>query len=279
MAVSPVWAQADVAIMTFWLLAQGILLMTICSFTTHSRSSTCLCWVVLTVSLGFAHIEPLQAGWLDAIKDTFKKEEKVQLVSKENIAAGLREALKVATKTTTAQLGQTDGFNLDPLVHIPLPDQLAPVRDMLEKFGMESMLSDLELRLNRAAEIAAPKAADLFLQAIEDMTMDDVMAIYKGPDDAATSYFRSSMSEPLAAEMRPLIDDSLSQVEAVGLYEQVMQRYNQVPFVPPVETDLSEYVLELGMDGIFTYLAKEEAAIRHDPAKRTTEILRQVFGG
>jgi hypothetical protein len=42
---------------------------------------------------------------------------------------------------------------------------------------------------------------------------------------------------------------------------------------------LNSYVVEKGMDGIFHYMAKEEAAIRRDPAKRSTELLRKVFGG
>jgi hypothetical protein len=48
--------------------------------------------------------------------------------------------------------------------------------------------------------------------------------------------------------------------------------------VPDVKADLTTYVVEKGMDGIFHYIAVEEAAIRQNPAKRTTELLQRVFG-
>ena len=104
------------------------------------------------------------------------------------------------------------------------------------------------------------------------------MAIYKGPDDAATQYFRSKMSAPLALEMKPVVDNSLQDVGAVQLFDSTMQQYDEIPFAPGVDLDLGDYVVDKGMDGIFYYLAKEEAAIRNNPAKRTTDLLKTVFG-
>lgn len=219
------------------------------------------------------------AGWLDKLKEQLGGgDEKKQLLSTDEVGAGLKEALRVGTESVVASLGKDNGFNLNPQIHIPLPSQLDQVRNILRKVGMDSMLTDLELRLNRAAERATLKARQLFIQAINDMTMDDVMTIYNGPDDSATQYFKSKMSAPLALEMKPVIDESLVDVGAVKTYDDVMKRYNSVPFAPKVEADLSDYVVQKGMDGIFFYLAKEEAAIRQNPAKRTTDLLQRVFG-
>lgn len=224
----------------------------------------------------------VSAGWLDKLKDMVsgsdEKQEATQALNTDDIGGGLKEALLVGTENVVSSLGTTDGFNLDPQIHIPLPAQLDQVKSVLGKIGMDSMLTDLETRLNRAAEIATPRAKQLFVNAINEMTLDDVMAIYKGPDDSATEYFRSKMSGPLAIEMKPVVDESLADVGAANSYEAAMDRYNSVPFVPKVDANLSDYVVEKGMDGIFYYLAREEAAIRQDPAKRTTDLLRRVFG-
>ena len=217
------------------------------------------------------------AGWLDKLKEMVSGDDEEQSLSTDEIGGGLKEALRVGTENVVSNLGVTDGFNLDPEIHIPLPEQLGQVKKVLGKVGMDSMLVDLETRLNRAAEVATPKAKQLFLGAIRDMTLDDVMAIYNGPDDSATQYFKSRMSGPLAVEMKPVVDASLADVGAAKSYEAAMDRYNSVPFVPQVDADLSDYVVEKGMDGIFYYLAKEEAAIRQDPAKRTTDLLKRVF--
>ena len=104
------------------------------------------------------------------------------------------------------------------------------------------------------------------------------MGIYNGPDDAATRYFQGKMSDPLAAEMQPVVERTLNQVGAIQAYDAVMGQYDTLPFVPDVKADLNSYVIDKGMEGIFHYLAQEEAAIRQDPVKRTTDILQTVFG-
>lgn len=195
------------------------------------------------------------------------------------VAAGLKEALRVGSGTVVSQLGRTDGFNADPAIHIPLPSSLKSVQSTLRTLGMSSLLDDLELKLNRAAELATPKAKRLFLTAIEGMTLDDVMGIYHGPQDAATRYFQRKMSPQLAEEMKPIVAQTLNEAGAVQSFDNVMGQYRSVPFVPDVKADLTGYVVEQGMNGIFHYLAQEEAAIRQNPVKRTTELLRTVFGG
>jgi hypothetical protein len=194
------------------------------------------------------------------------------------VAAGLKEALRVGSDTVVGQLGKLDGFNADPAIHIPLPKSFKTVQSTLKPLGMSALLDDLELKLNRAAEQATPKAKELFLAAIEQMTLDDVMGIYNGPPDAATRYFQGKMSTLLGESMRPMVDQALAQAGAVQAYDNVMGQYRAVPFVPDVKADLSGYVVEQGMNGIFHYLALEEAAIRQNPAKRTTELLKTVFG-
>ncbi len=195
----------------------------------------------------------------------------------EEIGAGLKEALKVASKNVVKQLGAEDGFNKDSNIHIPLPQSLDSVKSMLAKVGMSSLFEDLELKLNRAAEDATPKAKKLFKNAISDMNFEDVKQIYNGPDDAATQYFKEKMTPDLALEMKPVIETSLSQVGAVRAYDDMMKNYKSIPFVPDVKANLTDHVIEKGMDGIFYYMAKEEIAIRQNPAKRTTELLKKVF--
>lgn len=221
------------------------------------------------------------SNWLDKGKDllkTFGGSSGQPGLTVDEIGAGLKDALRVGSETVVAQLGRVDGFNMDSAVHIPLPKQLDTVKSVLDKVGMSGLLKDLELKLNRAAEVATPKAKKLFSQAITEMSFEDVKKIYEGPEDAATQYFRSKMSPSLAKEMEPVVNNSLSEVGAVQAYDNVMKEYRSVPFVPDVKADLTNHVVEKGMDGIFYYMAKEEAAIRTNPAKRTTDLLKRVFG-
>ncbi len=229
----------------------------------------------------FCGAQKAHSGWLDKAFDMLKSPGDTtaqnSLTSKE-IGSGLKEALLVGSASVVSQLGKKDGFNLDQAIHIPLPEKFDTVRSLLGKVGLASMLDDLELKLNRAAEVATPKAKELFVQAISEMTFEDVMNIYNGPEDAATRYFQDKMTPPLAREMQPVVEQSLAEVGAVQAYDNVMGEYRAIPFVPDVKADLTTYVIEKGMDGIFYYMAVEEAAIRQNPAKRTTELLQRVFG-
>lgn len=202
----------------------------------------------------------------------------VATLSDAEISEGLREALSVASARVVRRVGAVDGFNGDPRIRIPLPRTLRDAQSVLRKVGMARLADDLEVKLNRGAEAAAPEAKRLFLQAIRDMTLHDVRAILDGPDDAATRYFRRKMSPALARRMAPIVKRSLLRVGALRAYDTMIARYRTIPFVPDVSADLTEYVVDKAMDGIFYYVAREEAAIRKDPAARTTALLRRVFG-
>lgn len=224
-----------------------------------------------------------QGDWLQKGKDLLggfgKQGGATSQLSTQEIGAGLKEALRVGTEAVVAQLGKPNGFNADPNVRLPLPDSLKTVRSALSTVGMSASLDDLEVSLNRAAETATPRAKQLFWNAIAEMSLDDVNAIYQGPDDAATRYFQTKMTPQLSREMKPLVDQSLAEVGAIKTYDSVMNQYQKLPLVPDVKADLTSYVIEKSTDGIFHYLAIQEAEIRKDPAKQTTELLQRVFGG
>jgi hypothetical protein len=237
-------------------------------------------YVALAVVLIFSTQVFAGSSWFSKGSELLKSlgsDSKAGELSVEEIGAGLKEALKVGSKKVVDQLGAVDGFNNDTNIHIPLPESLNTVKSMLEKVGMSSLFENLELKLNRAAEAATPKAKELFFNAISQMSFEDVKQIYNGPDDAATQYFKEKMSPELAVEMKPVIEDSLSQVGAVSAYDNMMKNYKSIPFVPDVKANLTDHVIKKGMDGIFYYIAEEEAAIRQNPAERTTELLKKVF--
>jgi len=241
----------------------------------------------LTVGLSLITIQNAQAfDLMNVIKEVAKEqieqpssgESTLSKLTNSQVVNGLREALKVGTERVVSQIGAADGYNLDQQIHIPLPDQLQQVQGLLKKFGLSSMADDVELRLNRAAELAAPKAKELILKAIETMTLDQAQAIYKGPKDAATQYFKQVATADLTQTIAPIAEKSLNEVGALQAYDSLMGSYKSMPFVPDVKANLVDHTTELAMKGIFHYLAVEEAAIRENPAKRTTEILKTVFG-
>jgi len=257
----------------------------------HSNLKSCLtCLTCIAMVAGLMAVTQagtaVQAqGLFERVKGIFgsnsadRTGDNASAVTAGDISGALRDALRVGSERVVSTLGRHDGFNNTPDVHIPLPATLRRVQSGLSRVGASGLADDLELRLNRAAEAAVPKAQGLFMDAISQMTISDAHGILNGPDDAATQYFRGKMSEPLAAEMKPIVEEELAQAGALSAYDRMMDSYRAIPFVPDASANLTDYVLDRTIDGIFLYLGREEAAIRNDPAKRTTALLKRVFGG
>ncbi|HXH72692.1 MAG TPA: DUF4197 domain-containing protein [Mariprofundaceae bacterium] len=200
-------------------------------------------------------------------------------LSNTDITAGLKEALEKGTSRTVHQIGTLDGYWKNPHIRIPLPDSLQRPAAILRKAGYGKYADDLELRLNRAAETAVPLAKPIFLKAIKEMTFADVKEIWKGPDDAATRYFERKTTGDLTGAFTPLVHKELEKSGAVHSWRSFSSKYASIPFIGGyLKDDLDAYATRMALQGMFTILAGEEAKIRHDPAARTTELLRKVFG-
>ncbi len=198
-------------------------------------------------------------------------------LSDSDIIAGLKQALQKGTATVVRRLSLRDAFAADRHIHIPLPRQLEQARSALATIGMSRSLDELETRINRAAEQATPKAKKLLMNSIRHMSLRDARRILHGPDDAATQYFRRTMTPNLRKAIAPLMQRMLNQTGAVQSYDRLTAGYRHMPFMPDLKADLNKHAVDGTLKGIFYYLAKEEAAIRKDPAKQTTALLRRVF--
>jgi hypothetical protein len=194
------------------------------------------------------------------------------------VADGLREALRIGTDRATASTSRPDGFYKNALIRIALPEQYEGVASTLRSFGMGSYVEDFERSMNRAAERASGEAIDVFWSAIGRMSIPDAFGILNGGDTAATDYFRRTTTAELTARFHPIVTASMEEVGVYNIYNDLATRYNQLPIQKPEPVDIDEYVTDRTIDGIFIVLEGEEKRIREDPAARTTELLKKVFG-
>jgi hypothetical protein len=201
-----------------------------------------------------------------------------QPLSSDEIVSGLKDALSVGTNNSTAKLSAADGFFKDAAVKILMPPEAAKVEQTLRSAGFGQMVDDAILSMNRAAEDASKSAAPIFLDAIKNMSVNDALGILKGTDTAATGYLRKNTTVQLTAAFKPIIQSSLQKTGATKYWAAVFDKYNKIPFVKKVNTDLPTYATEKALFGIFFYVAAEEKKIRTNPAARVTDILKKVFG-
>ena len=198
--------------------------------------------------------------------------------SKTETADGLKAALNQAVSTAVSTLGRPDGFLGNPEVRIPLPGKLAKAAKKLRKLGMAKQTDALELAMNRAAEAAVPEARALFVDAIRQMSVADAVGLLRGPDDAATQYFRGAMSEKLAERFQPIVGKATQSVQLAKQYNEVAGRASSLGLIDQKDASLDAYVTRKAMDGLFLVMAREEAAIRKNPLGQANALLRKVFG-
>ncbi|MFA6057907.1 MAG: DUF4197 domain-containing protein [Taibaiella sp.] len=198
-------------------------------------------------------------------------------LSNTDIASGLKEALSIGAKNASNKLSMTDGFFRNAAIKILLPKEAQKVESTLRSIGMGSVVDKAILSMNRAAEDAAKQAAPIFINAITSITIQDGLNILKGGNNAATNYLKGRTTGALTTAFSPVIQKSLNKVGAPELWKTVFSTYNKVSR-NKVNPDLTGYVTERALNGLFVSIADEEAKIRTNPAAQVTSLLQKVFG-
>lgn len=194
------------------------------------------------------------------------------------INSGIKQALQVSIEGAVKQVSAVNGYFDNPLIKIVFPPNAAKVEKTLRDIGLGSLCDKLELSLNRAAEDAAKQATPIFLNALKQMTLGDATNILTGSDTAATAYFERTTTSQLTAQFSPVISKSLNQANATKYWSDVTTQYNKIPFVKPVNTDLTAYVTQQAINGLFVVMGQKEKQIRENLGARTTPLLQKVFG-
>ena len=201
-------------------------------------------------------------------------------VSEQEAGQGIKQALSQGLGKAVSQLHQQNGFFGNEIYKILLPPEAQKIENTLRNIGLNSMVDKAILQINRGAEDAAGFATNIFIDAIRNMTLTDALNLVRGGDTSATHFFREKTTNKLIAAFLPVIKSSLNKVDATKYYGDMVTKYNNFPTTfNKLNPDLAGYVTLRATDALFNLIAKEEKNIRENPAARTTEILKKVFGG
>jgi len=197
-------------------------------------------------------------------------------LSNADAVQGLKEALKVGTDSATYHLGMLNGFFKDNAVKILMPPEAQNVEKTLRSVGLGSLVDNAVLSMNRAAEDASKSVGNIFLNAIKQMTIQDAFGILKGGNEAATNFLKQKTTAQLTTAFTPIVSKSLGNTDATKYWKDVFTAYNRFSN-KPVNTDLTAYVTQKALDGLFYHIGLQEQQIREDPAARINDILKKVF--
>lgn len=232
-----------------------------------------------------AGLQEANAGWtdyLDKLKEgvvTPATTTSAAGLTENEMIAGLKEALEKGTRFAVDTLGKDGGFLDNSKVRIPMPDKLKWVDKSLRKFGQDKLADEFVASMNHAAEQAVPEAAAVFGDAIKAMSLEDAKSILKGPDDAATQYFRKTTESTLKEKIRPIVTQTTDKAGVTSNYKRMMSKAGGLSsFLSRDVTDMDGYITDKTLDGLFLMIAEEEKKIRENPVARSSDLLKKVFG-
>jgi len=234
-------------------------------------------YVLILALLGFQTLHAQKLGNLIK-KATSALEPSKTVLSTDDIANGLKEALQKGAQTGTQKLSTPGGFLENAALKIIMPPEAQKIEATLRRLGFNQLVDDMIVSMNRAAEDACKTAVPIFTTAIKEMTITDGINILRGSDTSATAYLRSKTNTALTQSFSPIIKTSLDKVNATKHWEKIISTYNSVPLIgKKMNPDLVGYVTDKSLSGIYTEIATQEKDIRANPAARTTDLLRKVF--
>ena len=193
------------------------------------------------------------------------------------IGNGLKQALDFGINKQVTKLTAKDGFYRNALVKIALPAELQKVDKTLRAVGLSKLADEGIKALNRAAEDAVKEATPIFVNAVKEITFTDVKTILLGTDNAATQYLEGKTTTALYDKFNPVIKNSFGKVGADQIWTNLITKYNALPLTADVNPDLTDYVTQQALQGVYKMIAVEEKQIRTKTQSRTTDLLKRVF--
>ncbi len=232
--------------------------------------------IYILLFIAILSVQPIDAQFLKDAKKLLNSKNKG--LTEKDAADGIKEALVNGTGESVKLVSVLDGYWGNPEIKIPFPSEAKEMESKLKAIGMGKKVDEFNESMNRAAEKAANEAKSIFIAAIKGMTVRDAINIVKGADNAATVYLKNTTSPELVNKFQPIIKTSLDDVNATRYWSDLITIYNKIPMVKKMNPNLTQYVTQKAIDGLFIMIAKEELKIRKDPMARTSELLKKVFG-
>ncbi len=201
-------------------------------------------------------------------------------ITQAEATTGIKQALNNGLQQSIQTLSAKDGFLGDAVVKIMMPQEAQKVESALRAVGMGKLCDQFITSMNRAAETAVKEASTVFVNSLTKMTVTDAFNILlSGQQDAATSFFKRTTSQELTGKFNPIIQSAMGRNNVTTYWTQLTSAYNQLPLGKKIETDLTSYVTQKAIDGLFVKVADQELKIRQNlGGSRNSGILQKVFG-
>ncbi|MDG1147149.1 MAG: DUF4197 domain-containing protein, partial [Crocinitomicaceae bacterium] len=186
-------------------------------------------------------------------------------LSNDEAISGLKEALNIGITNAVYLTSETDGYLKNSAIVLPFPEDAIKVKQKALDWGLNNQVKQFETTLNRAAEEATKEALPIFKDAIVNMRIQDGFSILNGGEGAATTYLKNNTTTALVAAFSPKVERAITKVQLTKYWNPIITKYNAAMKLTggdELNSDLTQYVTERAITGLFYMVEEEENKIR-----------------
>lgn len=180
-----------------------------------------------------------------------------------------------ASDSALDKLAQPGAFNNDSSIRIKLPGIAGKARGLMGVTDALGVTNGLTKSLNDAAGLAARAAKPVFRSAISKISLADVPGLVM-KNDGGTQYLRQSADGDLRSQVRPLIVDALGKTGAFAQFDKLAAGSGALGALGGLSLNrdtLTNSVTDQALEGIYKYMASEEAKLRANPLGKARGLL------
>ncbi len=197
-------------------------------------------------------------------------------------AAGLTSAqFLTGAKTGLGTLVDLAGAELTKpgAVNVSTPSSMAKLESTLKKMNQSGAFDSFKASLNQAAVSVAPQSTAVLKSAIGPLSLSDASALLGGTPDSATKLLRKIAESNLRTKLMPLVSQAVAANGTAAKAKDLLAKAGPMASMMGVPSvgDLENHVLNQVLETSFGYLAKQEAAVRANPASLKDAFAAKVF--
>jgi hypothetical protein len=206
-------------------------------------------------------------------KTSAQSKKSSQTAAKEPAKKKPDNPIKGIIKSALMLLAESGGYLKNKSVTIGLPPELKGWADALRAIGFGKQIDEMMESVNRAATEAVDEAMDTIIDAMSEISIEDMGKLLFGPEDVGAKYIESKTRKKLSKQFAPIIKKTMNAIGMMKLFDKLVAAYNAIPLMPNIKFDMQAYANECALDGVFVMIAEEERKIRRDPFATMSKLM------
>lgn len=184
----------------------------------------------------------------------------------------LRKILDNSALKTIAKMSKMKDGGVEALI----PEEIRPIFSTMKTLGLGKEIDPIMDAIGKASAIAVDESAAIMKDAIKKVKFKDAAKIVLTGGDAATTVLKEAMYGTVKQRYSSLLNDELQKQDALQYWAPAKSAFNLFA-KKKVEGEMSDFLAEKAVDGMFLTMGAEEKDTRKSYKKLGSTVVNKVF--